>query len=231
MCFLFSQLLPVCSILSISSVRQEGPFRVWALVFHLGYEPCLRKLLIRWSYPFTPEFSCEDSCDRSMFKLPRCKSFKQIGHASVLFVVLSVEKTVCRLDALQRLVNQGSGAQIAKSWYRTVQWTRTSHRILYRVGANRNGRWAGPRTCDPGRGSQAPRMISSVRLNRSAKAMRASSRARGAPRQKCGPCPNAKCGFGSRAMSNRPGSGKAAGSRFADPITANTSAPAGTAVP
>ena len=122
------------------------------------------------------------------------------------------------------------------SGHRCPYGRRRSYRacIPIRVGMSRTISRAGPRMWDPGRGSHgvaAASSISFVRTSRSARATRASSRASGAPRQKCGPCPNARCGFGARVMSNRPGSGNAAGSRLAAPMTASTIVPAGTAAP
>jgi hypothetical protein len=58
-----------------------------------------------------------------------------------------------------------------------------------------------------------------------------SSRASGAPKQKCTPAPNDTCGLGSRPTSRSSGRSNTAGSRFADPNSNPSSAPLGTAAP
>ena len=54
------------------------------------------------------------------------------------------------------------------------------------------------------------------------RAIRPSSLASAAPRQKWIPCPNAMCGFGFRVMSKRFASGRCAVSRLADPTMTST---------
>ena len=59
-------------------------------------------------------------------------------------------------------------------------------------------------------------VMSGSRLNSSLSSVRACSRARLAPRQKCVPSPKEMCGLGSRPMSKRSGSANTASSRLAD---------------
>ena len=99
---------------------------------------------------------------------------------------------------------------------------------------NQIGRRVGPWTWSPGLGSQGSSLASASPFklaSNSLSATRDSSRASDAPRQKWTPCPNARCGFGSRAMSKRSAPWNWSGSRFAEPIIASTSFPAGTVWP
>jgi hypothetical protein len=95
----------------------------------------------------------------------------------------------------------------------TVKWS------IWRVGtlAVMSG---AVRTARPGR-----------RVNRVFSATSPCILARGAPRQKCVPAEKLRWGLGVRLISNRSGSGKVAGSRFAAARNSMRGCPAGQATP
>src|SRR5262249_35602720 len=98
---------------------------------------------------------------------------------------------------------------------------RVGHEIVVRhhwplAGVNATGIASGPEMkFDDRRGIGSPaRCRSGRRRSSSPNITCSSSRASDAPMQKCGPKPNARCGFGSRCTSKRSGSSNTAGSRF-----------------
>src|SRR6218665_3317247 len=132
--------------------------------------------------------------------------------------------------------HRGTSAPLLRRWYQSTVLPEPAYALARApaAGSTRTRKDLRPRMAKCSRASQCwPGTRESRRsgVSSSSSTTLASSRARGAPRQKWMPWPNATCPATLRVTSKRSGSWNLRGSRLAEPKSNRTLAPAGMRVP